>query len=166
MLKDSPNIDTGTLTTKNDPRILPIGGFLRKSKINELPQLLNILYGDMSLVGPRPLTNQAFSSYDYVTQEEIKKVKPGLSGVGSIFFRDEEAILEGRDPLFFYSSIIAPYKGQLEKWYVSNYSIKTYFWVILITIWIVMFPKSKIAWKVFDIPKPPQELIKKLNYID
>ena len=54
--KNSPNIGTGTITIENDPRVLPFGHFLRKSKINELPQLINILLGDMSIIGPRPLT--------------------------------------------------------------------------------------------------------------
>ena len=53
MLKDSPNIGTGTVTMKGDPRILPVGKFLRKTKINELPQLLNIFFGDMSVIGPQ-----------------------------------------------------------------------------------------------------------------
>ena len=61
MLKDSPNLGTGTVTMKNDPRILPVGKFLRTSKINELPQLLNIFLGDMSIIGPRPLTPQTFA---------------------------------------------------------------------------------------------------------
>ena len=60
MLKDSPNIGTGTVTMKGDPRVLPVGKFLRKTKINELPQLLNIFFGDMSVIGPRPLTPKTF----------------------------------------------------------------------------------------------------------
>ena len=60
MLKNSANIGTGTVTVKGDPRVLPVGKFLRKTKINELPQLLNILVGDMSVIGPRPLTSQTF----------------------------------------------------------------------------------------------------------
>ena len=74
MLKDSPNIGTGTVTMKNDPRVLPIGKFLRKTKINELPQLLNILFGQMSIIGPRPLTIQTFSAYSVDTQNIIKQV--------------------------------------------------------------------------------------------
>ncbi len=63
MLKNSPNIGTGTITLKNDPRILPMGKFLRNTKINELPQLLNILRGDMSFVGPRPLLMEYLDRY-------------------------------------------------------------------------------------------------------
>ena len=69
MLKDSPIKGTGTITVRNDPRILPVGNFLRKSKINELPQLLNILLGDMSIIGPRPLTKQTFQSYPISIQK-------------------------------------------------------------------------------------------------
>jgi lipopolysaccharide/colanic/teichoic acid biosynthesis glycosyltransferase len=60
MLKNSPQIGAGAITVTNDPRVLPIGRFLRKTKINELPQILNILLGDMSIVGPRPLMPQQF----------------------------------------------------------------------------------------------------------
>ena len=63
MLKDSPNLGSGTITLENDPRILPFGRVLRKTKINELPQLFNILRGDISFIGPRPLTNETFSAY-------------------------------------------------------------------------------------------------------
>ncbi len=63
MLKDSPNIGTGTVTMKNDPRILPIGAFLRKTKINELPQLLNVFLGHMSLIGPRPQAQRCFDAF-------------------------------------------------------------------------------------------------------
>ena len=112
MLKNSPNIGTGTVTMKGDPRILPVGKFLRKTKINELPQLLNILFGDMSAIGPRPLTAQTFSSYSAETQEIVTKVRPGLSGIGSIIFRDEEEIMYGASAsIDFYGNMIAPDKG-------------------------------------------------------
>ena len=63
MLKDSPNLGTGDVTVKNDPRVLPLGHFLRKTKINELPQIINVLKGDMSIIGPRPLTPKNFDYY-------------------------------------------------------------------------------------------------------
>ena len=87
MRKNSPNIGTGMVTMRDDPRVLPVGTFLRKTKINELPQLLNIFFGDMSVVGPRPLTTQTFGAYSENTQRLIKQVRPGLSGVGSVILR-------------------------------------------------------------------------------
>jgi lipopolysaccharide/colanic/teichoic acid biosynthesis glycosyltransferase len=168
MLKDSPNIGTGTVTMKGDPRVLPVGKFLRKTKINELPQLLNIFFGDMSVIGPRPLTSQTFGSYSISTQEVIKLVRPGLSGVGSIIFRGEEEIMHGASATVdFYDNVIAPYKGSLEEWFVSNKGINIYFLAILVTVWAVVFPSSKAAWRVFrDLPKPPAELKHALNYIN
>jgi lipopolysaccharide/colanic/teichoic acid biosynthesis glycosyltransferase len=64
MLKNSPNIGSGDITIESDPRVLPAGHFLRKSKLNEVPQILNILKGDMTLVGPRPLTPRNFAFYN------------------------------------------------------------------------------------------------------
>ena len=166
MLKDSPNIGTGTVTMKGDPRVLPFGRFLRKTKINELPQLLNIFFGDMSVIGPRPLTSQTFGSYSTDTQEVVKKVRPGLSGVGSIIFRDEEEIMYGAAAsVDFYDTIISPYKGLLEEWYVTNKSLYIYFVAIFVTAWTVLIPSSKIAWRVFkDLPQPPTQLKGALNY--
>lgn len=166
MLKDSPNIGTGTVTMKEDPRVLPVGKFLRKTKINELPQLLNILLGDMSVIGPRPLTSQTFVSYSVETQEIIKKVRPGLSGIGSIIFRGEEEIMHGSSAsVDFYSNIIAPYKGSLEEWFVNNKGIYIYFLAIFITMWAVISPRTKIAWRAFkNLPEPPVELKKVLNH--
>lgn len=166
MLKNSPSLGTGTVTVKNDPRILPAGKFLRKTKINELPQLLNIFFGDMSVIGPRPLTKQTFGAYTKETQNTIEKVRPGLSGIGSIIFRGEENILAGvNSSLDFYNNTIAPYKGSLETWYVMNFTLATYFRAIIVTVIVILFPKSQMAWKVFkDLPKPPDELKTLLNY--
>lgn len=168
MLKNSPNIGTGTVTIRDDPRVLPVGKFLRKTKINELPQLLNIFFGDMSFIGPRPLTMQTFSAYSKNTQRHITKVRPGLSGVGSIIFRGEEDIMHGATAsVDFYGSVIAPYKGALEEWFVSNKNLYIYFVAIFVTAWVVLIPSTKIAWRVFkDLPEPPTELKQTLNYID
>ena len=168
MLKNSPNIGTGTVTMRDDPRVLPLGAFLRKTKINELPQLLNIFFADMSFIGPRPLTTQTFGAYSESTQSLIKQVRPGLSGIGSIIFRAEEEIMHGATAsVDFYSNVIAPYKGALEEWFVSNKSLYIYFMAIFVTAWAVLIPSTKIAWRVFsDLPEPPTELKQALNYTD
>jgi len=168
MLKDSPNIGTGTVTMKGDPRVLPFGKILRKTKINELPQLLNIFFGDMSIIGPRPLTTLTFGAYSKNTQNLVKQVRPGLSGIGSIIFRGEEEIMHGaKASVDFYSNVISPYKGALEEWFVSNRSLYIYFVAIFVTAWTVLIPNTKIAWRVFkDLPEPPSELRQALNFID
>ena len=167
MLEDSPNIGTGTITTRNDPRILPVGKYLRNTKINELPQLLNILKGGMSIIGPRPLTPENFSFYPVHVQSLISKVRPGLSGIGSIVFRNEEQILKDKtDAVEFYTKNIAPFKSELESWFIKNYNLRIYFTLIFITLWIVIKPKSSLVWKIFSgLPIPPDHLKKDLNYI-
>jgi len=162
MLKDSPNMGTGTVTVKNDPRVLPMGGFLRKTKINELPQLINIFNGDMSVIGPRPQTQRCFDAFPLLSQSEIIKVRPGLSGIGSIVFRNEEEMMHANnDPDKFYDEIVMPYKGKLEEWYVRNLSIGLYFQLILITIYVVLFTSGKTVWAVLKkLPDPPKSLIK------
>ena len=166
MIKGSPNIGSGTVTVKNDPRVLKVGKFLRFTKINELPQLFNILLGDMSLIGPRPLTDQTFDCYNNEVKKDISQVKPGLSGVGSIIFRAEEDFINGdQDPIHFYTNVIAPYKGKVEQWYVKNNNLKTYYLSIFLTIIVIFNSKSKIAWYCYEgLPKPPLKLRTILNY--
>lgn len=166
MLKNSPSMGTGTVTLKCDPRVLPVGNLLRKTKINELPQLLNILIGDMSLVGPRPQTNRCFMAFPRELQQIIIKVKPGLSGLGSIVFRGEENILADHlNSVEFYDQVIAPYKGQVEAWYVNHQTLTNYFAVIIVTILVVFFPASGAVWRVFnELPVPPRSLMKSLHY--
>lgn len=141
MLKNSEKIGSGTVTIRNDFRVLPFGKFLRKTKLNELPQLLNIFFGDMSVIGPRPLHIKQFSFYNVEDQEVISSVRPGLSGLGSIVFRDEEKILQNsNDSERTYQQLITPKKAYLEKWYVSHRSIYLYFKLIIITVLVVIFP--------------------------
>lgn len=150
MLKDSPNIGTGMITLRNDPRLTPLGSFLRKTKINELPQLINVLIGDISLVGPRPLVDKTFNAYSDEIQKVVYNVKPGLTGVGSIVFRDEEELVSNckTDPHEYYQKMIAPYKGELELWYQVNRSIITDLKIIFLTVWVIVFPKSQLMYKI------------------
>jgi lipopolysaccharide/colanic/teichoic acid biosynthesis glycosyltransferase len=152
------NIGTGSITLQDDPRVTKIGSFLRKTKINELPQIINILKGDISLVGPRPLVTKTFSAYSEDVQSKIYNVKPGLTGIGSIIFRDEESIISNvtdqGDPHEFYKRVIAPYKGELEMWYQSNCSFLLDLQLIFMTAWVILVPTSKLYEKWFkDLPK-------------
>ena len=157
MLKDSPNLGSGSITLAGDWRVTKPGRFLRKTKINELPQILNILKGDISLVGPRPLVKKTFSAYSEEIQSKIYNVKPGLTGIGSIIFRDEESIISSikdEDPHEFYKRIIAPYKGELEMWYQQHNSFFLDLQLIFLTAWVIIFPSSKLYEKWFkDLPK-------------
>ena len=156
MLKNSMNLGTGSITLQNDPRVTKIGSFLRKTKINELPQIINILKGDISLVGPRPLVSKTFTAYSDEVKSKIYNIKPGLTGIGSIIFRDEESIISAvkdEDPHEFYRRVIAPYKGELEMWYQKHNSFILDLQLIFITAWVVLFPKSRLYEKWFkDLP--------------
>jgi len=157
MLKNSMNIGTGSITLQNDPRVTKFGAFLRKTKINELPQIINILKGDISLVGPRPLVTKTFSAYSEEVQSKIYNIKPGLTGIGSIIFRDEESIISSikdKDPHEFYKRVIAPYKGDLEMWYQEHNSFLLDLQLIFMTAWVILVPNSKLYEKWFkDLPK-------------
>jgi lipopolysaccharide/colanic/teichoic acid biosynthesis glycosyltransferase len=155
MLKNSPHMTGGLHTTRRDPRVLPMGHFLRMTKINELPQLVNILIGDMSIVGPRPLVDKTFDPYPEHVKKVIYNVRPGLTGIGSIVFRDEERLLsESGMPLAeFYAKHIAPAKGELELWYQRHLSFRTDVAIIFLTAWVIVFPKSRLLSRVFkDLP--------------
>jgi lipopolysaccharide/colanic/teichoic acid biosynthesis glycosyltransferase len=151
MLKNSPNMGTGSITLRNDPRLLPMGKFLRKTKINELPQILNVLKGDMSIVGPRPLVDKTFNDYPEAIRDHIYDSKPGITGIGSVIFRDEESLISASSlpPHEYYERYIAPYKGELELWYNRNKGFVTDLLIIFLTAWVIIFPKSRLMFKVF-----------------
>lgn len=154
MLEDSPNMEGGSFTVTNDPRILPMGGFLRKSKINELPQLIDILLGRMSFVGPRPQMIKVHSWYPPEYSEVLMGLRPGITGIGSIVFRDEESILmAAKDHDYCYKNEVIPAKVDLEKWYKENQSFFGDLALIVITAWVVLKPESNILYKAF--PKVP-----------
>ncbi|MDZ4704920.1 MAG: sugar transferase [Saprospiraceae bacterium] len=162
MLKNSPNMGTGSLTLRNDPRVTPLGKYLRKTKINELPQLINVLVGDMSFVGPRPQMKVDFDLYPDAIRVVIYNARPGITGIGSIVFRDEERLLSqpGIDPKVFYADHIAPYKGALELWYLQHQSFATDLKLLLLTAWVVVFPNAELVYRVFPgLPEKPEELM-------
>jgi len=159
MLRNSPNMAGGLHTMEKDPRILPMGNFLRKTKINELPQLFNIFLGDMSIIGPRPLVDKTFAPYSDEVKARIYNSRPGLSGIGSVVFRDEERLLasekaKGGDMDEYYAKVISPYKGALEMWYQDHASLWTDAMLIFLTAWVVLRPNSDLVNRVFnDLPQ-------------
>ena len=160
MLKDSPNMDGGYLTRKGDPRILPVGKFLRKTKINELPQLFNIFAGSMSFVGPRPQAPVHFNLYSDRQKEYIARQIPGLTGLGSVIFRDEEELLErsGMDYDYFHDKVITPYKGELEIWYAENKNLGIYFKILFLTALSVLRPEGNYYGRFKGLPELSEEL--------
>ena len=164
MMKNSSSIGTGSITLKNDFRVLPFGKFLRKSKINELPQIFNVIIGNMSIVGPRPQMKAIFEKFPIDKRNQIYKSNPGITGIGSVIFRDEEKWIsnyEG-DKHKFYKEKIAPYKADVEIWYYKHHSLLVDIKIVILTAWVIVFPKSNLINKMFkSLPKRPTHLIEK-----
>ena len=127
-----------TLTVgTHDDRITSAGAFLRRYKIDELPQLWNVLKGEMSLVGPRPELRKYVELYS-TYQKEVLKVRPGITDLASIKFRNENNLLANApDPEQFYIQHVLPAKLELNQYYIVNKSSKLYFKIIFTTIYSV-----------------------------
>lgn len=164
MHDDSEKTFNQTITVGNDKRVLPFGKFLRKTKLNEFPQLLNVILGEMSLIGPRPLIKKNFDLYETHHKEAILKSKPGLSGVGSIIFSKEEELMNSNDDAWnFYKDNIIPYKGSLEMWFSKNNNFKLYFELIFFTVLIMITHNLNIMFKYYaSLPRIPDVLKEKL----
>jgi lipopolysaccharide/colanic/teichoic acid biosynthesis glycosyltransferase len=120
-------------TSASDPRITRVGRLLRAAKLDELPQLWNVLTGDMSLVGPRPQVRTDVNLYT-ATEREMLSVRPGITDLASIVFADEGAILDGAaHPDLLYNQIIRPWKSRLALLYVKRASFPTDIRVLLLT---------------------------------
>jgi len=164
MLKDSATMGHGTLTVRNDPRITKAGKRLRLTKINELPQLWNVLVGEMSFVGPRPLTEKGMSRFNEQELMRIHQTKPGITGIGSLVFRDEEKLVSlykdlGNDPREYYVNYINPYKVRLEMWYFEHQSFKVDALILFATIYSIVTNQRKIAFQIFKtLPPLPHTL--------
>jgi len=149
MMKNSPNIGTGEITLRNDPRVTTAGKYLRITKINELPQVINVLLGDMSIVGARPLMKKSFDLYTEEVKSKIYNTRPGITGIGSVIFRDEEKLIsESKNIQDTYHQIFQ-YKGELEMWYQKNISFYTDFMILFLTAWSIVFPNNQLVQKVF-----------------
>ena len=160
MLRDAPSTGAGEITLPDDPRVLPVGRVLRKAKLNELPQLINVIAGDLSLIGPRPQTPSWFAAFRPDQQACIASVRPGLSGAASVIFRDEEAMLDSQpDPVAFDREVIVPYKGEIECWFVANRSLGLYFRLIVLTALAVLFPRRNFHRQLTAVVPSPPELL-------
>lgn len=137
MVADAPKKGP-TITAGGDPRITKIGRFLRKTKIDELPQLFNVLKGDMSIVGPRPEVERYVEMFrdDY---ESVLSVKPGITDYATIEFRDEEGVLKKyADAEMGYIKEVLPLKIQLYKRYIRNKGFFTDLKLIFLTFWKII----------------------------
>lgn len=136
----------GGLTIHGDSRVTPIGRFLRFSKIDELPNLINVLKGEMSLIGPRP------EALDYVklyTNEQMKvlMVRPGITGPSQVANRNEEVKLKKqKDPEHYYIHELMPQKLELDLQYVSNYRFLSDIRWLMKTFWILFFPPKEMSY--------------------
>ena len=133
----------GLITTPNDPRTTRLGKFLRKTSLNEVPQLINILKGDMSFVGPRPLVQIK----KYLNDDETMKyyrMRPGITGLASLYYYDEDELLGNVENSYeYYEKVIMPKKQQLEQEYCENWSILLDIKIILMTIKKVIYDRYK-----------------------
>jgi len=132
-MRDTPGIDT-TVTASGDPRITPLGRFFRKTKIDELPQLFNVLLGQMSFVGPRPDV-PGFADCLDEGDNIILLVRPGITGPATLKYRDEEVLLARQeDPDAYNREVLFPDKVRVNKAYIENYSFRRDLYYIWKTI--------------------------------
>ncbi len=128
------------ITTGNDPRVTKSGKFLRHYKLDEIPQLINVFMGDMSFVGPRPEVPRYVALYPPSIHERLFSVRPGITDLASIQFKDENKLLEiAADVEKTYIEEIMPVKLKLNEQYISNRSFITDVQIILRTLKAVFF---------------------------
>jgi len=170
-MREEPASYTGPpLTGRDDPRITPLGQWLRDTKLNELPQLWNVLRGEMSLVGPRPEAPEIVCTWSPSLKDEILSVRPGITSPASILYRDEEKRLNPDRVIDDYLENILPDKLRLDQLYVRHHSLlsdlDTLFWTFVILIprfserqisegWLFLGPLSRFArrylnWFIMD----------------
>jgi lipopolysaccharide/colanic/teichoic acid biosynthesis glycosyltransferase len=127
------------ITIHNDPRVTRIGIFMRKYKLDELPQLINVLKGEMSLVGPRPEVPEYMDLYPYDVREKVLSVLPGITDYASIEFKDENTMIAGKlDPERVYIEEILPIKQKYYLNYVEKRSLSIDIQLILKTLWKIV----------------------------
>jgi lipopolysaccharide/colanic/teichoic acid biosynthesis glycosyltransferase len=129
----------GSVTIAADTRVTPLGRWLRRKKLDEMPQLWNVLRGQMSLVGPRPDV-PGFADSLQGEDRLVLSLKPGITGPATLRFRDEEGLLgQQRDPERYNLEVIFPEKVRINREYVQNYS----FWKDIMYIWLTLVPPRR-----------------------
>jgi len=139
---DCPDSEDGPrITAINDPRITPVGRWLRDTKLNEVPQLWNVLKGEMSLVGPRPEDPEIVATWSENERQTILSIRPGITSPASIFFRDEEKLLETESVMEKYLNSIVPSKLRLDQIYARDHTFLGDLDIIFLTA-IALLPVS------------------------
>ncbi len=148
MFEDMASYEGPCVTSYDDPRITPFGSWLRDTKINELPQLWNVLTGEMSLVGPRPEDPKIVATYSGELRDEILSIRPGVTSPASVLYNDEENLLTKTNLMGKYLQHILPDKLRLDQLYVRNRSLAS---DLDILFWTMAILVPRIAWS--NIPE-------------
>ncbi len=150
-----------------DSRITRVGYYLRKFKMDELPQLINVLKGDMSLVGPRPELKKFVDLYTD-QQREVISVRPGITDLASIEFRNENEMLEGKaDPIDFYIREIMPLKLELNRQYIQNQSLLLDMKIIFITLFSIFKKRASLETSVYPFqPEKGKDKANKKKFLE
>ena len=141
---------TSSLTLSNDSRITPLGHFIRKTKIDEFPQFVNIIRGELSFVGPRALMPKIHKDYTKGVKTELSKIRPGVTGLATVVFRNEAQLLadsDYTDEHQFYKEVIGPAKGAIEMIYTQNQSFILDLTILIVTVWQIFRPESLLGYK-------------------
>ncbi len=153
-----PQSSGGSFHAGDKSRITRIGRILRKTKLDELPQLWNVCKGDMSFVGPRPEVPQWVAAYP-VRWAKVHRVRPGITDNASIEFRDEESILAASEnPTEYYRTVILPRKLELYEQYVDNHSFMGDLGILFRTFWAIGKPPPCLAARQAASPKEERNL--------
>lgn len=143
MVQDAPKLG-GAITAGHDPRITRVGRILRKTKLDELPQLWNVLKGEMSLVGPRPEVEKYVQLWDPQLREIVLSVRPGITGLTQVRYRHEESLLaQQADPETYYREVLLPLKLQSDAEYVQRHSLWFDLWLLWRTVVALFEPEAR-----------------------
>ena len=152
------------ITVDKDPRITRIGARLRRSRLDEIPQLINVLRGEMSMVGPRPEAPYYVEKYS-PGQREVLMVKPGMTGPAQIVFRHEEEVLSNAETLEDeYMNVILPPKLAMDLQYIEQQSLSLDLKILFQTAWVLLADRLRVRSQrqvKLSRPEPPAQAYSK-----